>query len=139
MTWLELKEQIRDLGFEEDSTMNDYNSIVINASNRAVNFILKTIVEKYQGYFQLKLSTDTKTWKVPSISKITSSTDDAAQINLPDKVIDLVPLLAAHYVWLDDDIQKSTQYWNEYDDLKNQLIEDMQRPVKCVFGEGLWW
>jgi len=139
MTWLELKEQIRDLGFEEDSTMNDYNSIVINASNRAVNFILKTIVEKYQGYFQLKLSTDTKTWKVPSISKITSSTDDTAPINLPDKVIDLVPLLAAHYVWLDDDIQKSTQYWNEYDDLKNQLIEDMQRPVKCVFGEGLWW
>ena len=58
---------------------------------------------------------------------------------MPVKVLDLIPLLAAHYAWLDDDIQKATMYYNEYDDIKNLLVLDMERPQNITFYGGLGW
>lgn len=39
MTYEEIKKEIRDLGFEEDGTISEYNSIVANSVNRAVRFL----------------------------------------------------------------------------------------------------
>lgn len=145
MTWAELKQEIRDLGFEDDSTMEDYSTIVINASNRAIEGVIDSAVIPLEGYFKIKLSsynsdgTVNKEWKIPSVAKITSSTADTSVINLPDRVIKLVPLLASYFVWLDDDIQKATAYFNMYDSMKTDLVNALSRPVKCVIGDGLWW
>ena len=132
MTWLELKNNIRDLGFDDE-----YPETIITSANRAINIIHKTIVERYEEYFKDILSEEE--WELPEITPIKETTKDTFVIEIPDKLIDLVPLLAAHYAWLDDDIQKATQYWNEYDDLKNQLIEDMDKPRHYEFYGGLRW
>ena len=44
MTYGECKDKIRDLGFEENSTMAEYSSIVRNAVHRAVQFIYDDVV-----------------------------------------------------------------------------------------------
>ena len=132
MTWLELQENIRDLGFDDE-----YPEQIITASNRAINLVHKTVVERYVEYFRMRYEDDEWTTTLPT--QITEETDDEFKIQIPDKLIDLVPLLAAHYAWLDDDIQKATMYWNEYDDLLQRLIADMERPQNCTFYGGLRW
>lgn len=39
MNWGELKKQIRDLGFEEDESLEEYESIVATAANTSINTI----------------------------------------------------------------------------------------------------
>ena len=132
MTWEELQDNIRDLGFDDENP-----ETMITSANRAINFIKKIVVEANVEYFRMRY--EDPDWEPVNPTPITEETEDEFIIQIPDKLIDLVPLLAAHYAWLDDDIQKATMYWNEYDDLKNQLVADMQRPQKCTFFGGLRW
>lgn len=124
MTWLECKNAIRDLGFEEDSTMHDYQSIVINAVNRAINIIYYTVVIANYQWFVTVLQDEPDE---PNI--ITAQTNDSEVIALPNNVVQLVPLLASYYVWLDDDTVKATVYKNEYEDYKESLINTMLKPT----------
>ena len=54
ITWKEMRDNIRDLGFEEDATLNssDYRSITINAVNRAVDMIFWNIVQPFHTFFE---------------------------------------------------------------------------------------
>lgn len=133
MTWLECKNAIRDLGFEEDSTMHDYQSIVINAVNRAINIIYYTVVIANYQWFVTVLEDEPDE---PNI--ITSQTNDSEVIALPNNVVQLVPLLASYYVWLDDDTVKATVYKNEYEDYKDSLINTMLKPkLKWAKDKGV--
>ena len=60
----------------------------------------------------------------------------AGYISIPDELIPLYTLLAAHYAWLDDDLTKATIYWNEFDDLKNQFIANARIPKRAVIVGG---
>lgn len=133
MTYKELKDQIRDLGFEEDISMDEYKEIVVNACNRAVNIILKTVVSNIEGYFKF----ENEEWEFPKPISITVDTADDSIIDMPDKVIDLIPLLAAYYVWLDDDERKAVYYYNQYDDLKNQILAECQGGSKARIVGGV--
>lgn len=138
MTWKELKDHVYNLGFDEDAPALDSTEIehiLIVSANRAINLIHKTIVERYEQWFKAKL----ENWELEAPTPITKTTEDSFEIGLPDKVIDLVPLLMAHYVWLDDDIQKATMYYNEYEQFREQLELDMNRNTKLDFYGGLRW
>lgn len=154
MTWGELKQKIRDLGFEEDSTMTEYQAIVINAANRAINMIINELIAPNKEYFGnlyavYKTTTDevtgevTKTkikWKQPEVDPITTETPDTEEIDLPDRVLYIVPILASHYVWLDDDQTKAMIYWNEFDDFRTRLLnEAREKNFDCDMIGGLWF
>lgn len=145
MNYGELKQQIRDLGFEEDLAITEYNTIVINACNRAIGLINKTVVARAEQYFvndwRLKHENDEgyTPWTLPELEPITKDTPEDFEIDLPDKVIDLVSLLASYYVWLDDDIIKASFYWNQYDDMKNQILDDCLRARTCTIGSERKW
>lgn len=132
MTWLDLKENIRALGFDDE--MPDE---LITSANRAINVIFKTIVESHVDYFRMIY--DDEEWEPVLPKEITEETAEETVIDMPEKIIDLIPLLAAHYAWLDDDIQKATMYYNEYDDIRNLLVADMERPREYSFYGGLGW
>lgn len=134
MTWVELKNEIKDLGFETDEIFKEYETIIIHATNRAIHTIMNTIVSRFDDYFQDYF--DVETGELTDITEIDTDTLDTFEIAVPNKLIKLVALLSAHYVWLDDDIMKSTLYWNEYDDLKNQLMFDIAKPRKTVISGG---
>ena len=133
MTWGELKKQIRDLGFEDDSAMEEYSSIVRNAVNHAINVINITVVMPLSAYFKAQ----DPDWVFPEITDITEDTEDDFKIQLPSIVCPLVKLLASHYVWLDDNLTDATYFYNEYDDLMNQIKQSCYATTKVTIGKGL--
>ena len=144
MTWEELKENIIDLGFEEDSIADpdEYLRIIVNATNRALDVIRYTVVIHIEDYYRInklwgEKDEDTGEWVFPTHEHVTSDTEDTYEIVLPDNLLVLLPLLTSHYVWLDDDITKATMYWNEYDQLKDLLIAACKQPKRAVI-EGGW-
>ena len=142
-TWEELKGQIVDLGFEEDETVRDeYERVLRNSVNRALDIVRNIVVPQIDGYYKMTgewgyLDTNTNKWVLPRPKHITEQTEDTAKINLPDNLMPLIPLLASHYLWLDDDITKAVTYWNEYDQLKDQIIAVCRMPKNAVI-EGGW-
>lgn len=155
MNWGELKQEIRDLGFEEDSTMTEYKTIVKNASNRAIDMVYHELVIPNKEYFGSLYATKkkvvdettgetvTKTikWTPPTeVEDITDDTTDDFEIDLPERVLYIVPILASYYIWLDDDQVKATMYWNQYDAMKQELsAEAKSRNYNCEFYGGLWF
>lgn len=132
MTIKELKSNIKTLGFEEDSTMDLYSEIVLNAINRSIDWVYRTVVEPYKNYFEDVVEAD-----VYEPSLITSDTNEMKEIDLPEMVCGIVPLMSAYFIWLDDDERKATMYWNNADDLKTQLLSAIIKPRKCKFVGGL--
>lgn len=191
MTFGELKNQIRDLGFEEDATMDETRELVINACNRAIDLINTTIrpivknvtvtvpegledqtyqtanmtdyaedfvdfygkprFEKDGAYIALsdmemlaptvfQYKTEYAPLYVPYKAlptPITTDTDDDFEIELDKIVQPLIALLASYYIWLDDDERKATMYYNQYDDMKNQILGNMAFPKTVKFSGGI--
>ena len=50
------------------------------------------------------------------------NTPDTEEIDLDYSVTPLISLLACYFIWLDDDEDKATGYYNLYDDVKNQIL-----------------
>lgn len=154
MNWGELKEQIRDLGFEEDSTMQEYSTIVMNASNRAIDMVVQELILPNKEYFGALYATKKKVtdpltgevtyervkWEQPELDPITNETENSFDIDVPERVEYILPILASYYVWLDDDQVKAVMYWNQYDDFRNRLYDEARsRNYNCEFYGGLWF
>lgn len=139
MTYGEVKEKIRDYGFEEDSTMQEYQTIVKNAVNAAQMFLFDDIVVYLSGYYKRTLSTEESEWKPVRPAYITDSTEDSFVISLPDNIIELLPLLASYFVWLDDDNVKATLYWNVFDEKRQSIISSCLKDAKATITGGLGW
>lgn len=54
---------------------------------------------------------------------------------IPIKVHHLIPLLAAYYLWLDDDVAKATQYQNLYEEKLVSVIQKENAPRMRVNTE----
>lgn len=146
MTWEELKNNIVDLGFEEDevTSADEYLRIIVNATNRALDVIRYTVFAQIEDYYRLTKSWGeedplTDEWVFPAHEHVSADTDDSYDIVLPDNILMLLPLLASHFVWLDDDITKATMYWNEYDQLKDLLVATCKLPKKARIEDGIRW
>lgn len=142
-TWADLRSEIVDLGFEEDSITTEYARLIRNSTNRALDLIYHTVVPQIEDYYKLTESWGYEDsdgeWTLPKPRHITENTADEDVIGLAKNLQPLIPLLASHYVWLDDDIQKATMYWNEYDQLKDIIIQTCNRPRKAVIEGGIRW
>lgn len=139
MTYGEVKEKIRDYGFEEDSTMQEYQTIVKNAVNAAQQLLYDDVVLSLKDYYRRKKGIPDITWEPERPEYITNSTDDNFRINLPDNVLELVPLLASYFIWLDDDNVKSTYYWNTFDENRQRVVASCLQDAKAKITGGLGW
>ena len=139
MTYGEAKEIIRDYGFEDNSAMSEYQTIIKNSLNTAIQNIYDDMVIQLKGYYKKTLSTDEKEWEPVRPELINDLTEDDFVIELPDNLLVLVPLLAAHFVWLDDDIQKSINYYNDYEDMRQKILNSCFSDVKATVTGGIGW
>lgn len=140
MTWAELKAELVDLGFEEDDITTEYGRLMRNSVNRALDLVYYAVVPQIESYYRITESwgyDDDGEWKLPKPKHVTTDTLDTDRINIASNLQPLVPLLAAHYIWLDDDITKATMYWNEYDQLKDQIIAVCRMPRKAQIIGGV--
>ena len=145
MTWAELKAELVDLGFEEDeiTSETEYGRLIRNSVNRALDLIYYTVERRIIDYYKVEQSfgyeDDDGSWIISKPKHVASDTSDEQRINVADNVRPLVSLLAAHWVWLDDDITKATMYWNEYDQLKSEILAECTRPRKATIEGGIRW
>lgn len=136
ITYKELKDRLTDFGFEEDDVVeSDYKRIYVDSFNQAGGIIYFSVILAVPDYIREVYDLD-KQDDLPRITKVTETTADTDTIDIPDDLVPLYTLLAAHYAWLDDDLTKATIYWNEFDDLKNQLIMYASKPrmAKIIGG-----
>lgn len=139
MTYQELIDELRDLGFEEDSTMTEYNEITAHAINRAANLAFDTIVVPLEGYYKRELSTEEEEWKLVRPETLTAESDPDTVIGIPDNMLKPMALLTAHYLWLDDDMEKAIIYYNEWETFANNILNACQSSAKAkiiTFGWG---
>lgn len=80
------------------------------------------------------LSSDLTVYYNERIIPITSDTSDDYKIQVAYPCEPLVALLSAHYVWLDDDERKAVMYWNEYDQLKQEIMDKVYKIKARVIG-----
>ena len=66
---------------------------------------------------------------------ITSATPDSFVPEIPDRVHHLIPLLAAYYLWLDDEERKATQYYNMYETELALILQKQNAPRMRVVTE----
>ena len=133
MTYGEAKEIIRDYGFEDNSAMAEYNTNVKNALNAAIQNIYDDMVTQLKGYYKKTLYEPTRP------EYIVDSTPDDFVIELPDNLLVLVPLLAAHFVWLDDDLQKAINYYNNYEDMRQKILNACLGDTRATITGGIRW
>ena len=221
MIYQELINNIRDLGFSDDSEMEDFGELVPNDINRAIteiNLEVAPIIERYEfelvgdkvdksgkvtqkgdsGYVYITmpdidgnfldfadtpvLFSETHLGKDDKGAEITVETpyykrfNDyeieagdtividvdslrlgnnqtynfrvfykvahepydgsqlAEELPLPLKVHHLVPLLASYYIWLEDEPTKAAQYYNLYEQKKNELTIEAKPRMRVLSG-----
>lgn len=132
-TYGDIKKEIVDLGFEIDSEVeSEYSRVMLHAINRSLNVIFSTVILPYSKYFDTNYDFDVD----EGITLFNEESEDTDETNIPAILEPLLPLLSAHWLWLDDDLTKATIYWNEFDDLKNQILGTITKPYKIKIVGG---
>ena len=133
VTYKEIKEALVDLGFEiDDEVESEYHRVRINAINRSLNVLWSTVVLPNIDYFEETDDID----EDEGLTYFGDAPDEDEEVNLPRILLPLLQLQAGHWLWLDDDLTKATIYWNEYDDLKNQILMTIRTPRKAKIIGG---
>lgn len=65
---------------------------------------------------------------------ITVSTADTTEIPVDDDVRPLIALLAAYYVWLDDDERKAVMYYNQWQEMKTLIDTKRNNEMRSIKG-----
>lgn len=133
ITYKEIKDALVDLGFEIDEEVeSEYKRVRLNAINRSINVLWSTVCLPYISYFEETDDLD----EDDGLTYFDEESEDDDVTNLPHMLLPLLQLQAGHWLWLDDDLTKATIYWNEYDDLKNQILATIQKPRKAKIIGG---
>lgn len=137
ITYKEIKEALVDLGFEiDDEVESEYHRVRLNAINRSINVLWSTVILPNISYFEESDDIDEDEGLTYFVDTADSPVQDTDEVNLPRILLPLLQLQSAHWLWLDDDLTKATIYWNEYDDLKNQILMTIRTPrnAKIIGG-----
>lgn len=138
MTWGELVDNIRDLGFEEDSTMQDasYRSITINAVNRAIDTIFWNVVEPYKTYFREES-------KKPTVRVVdeTAETDkkpdgEKTVVDIPVITGTAMGISIGDYDTKNIDITSSSSASVEVDSSSYEVTVSLKDANNCVWSDG---
>lgn len=137
ITYLEIKEALVDLGFEiDDEVESEYHRVRLNAINRSLNVLWSTVILPNIDYFEDSDDMDEDDGIKYFEDSLNNPVSDSDETNLPRILLPLLQLMSAHWLWLDDDLTKATIYWNEYDDLKNQMLATIRTPRKAKIIGG---
>lgn len=67
-----------------------------------------------------------------SYTPVTLDTQDSFELELDEEVCVLIPLLAAYFVWLDDDRSRAQEYYNQYEMRRDRLSLRSKGPVANI-------
>ena len=98
----------------------------VPCSNRAIigNYMLQLTTDREYLVFYKRLYTP-----------ITEQTPDSFEFELDADLHVLIPLLAAFYVWQDDEERKADKLYNDYEMKRNDIVARGMRTIAYVRGE----
>ena len=140
--------EISQDGDDEEYNYYDFTSLTNDFLEFAKHPVRIDDGEKYQSFGDYEIEDDetivipgdvSGTFKIfyraEHTPYVAGGSMDSVDLPLKRKVHYLVPLLAAYYVWLDDDATKAAQYKNEYDQEYVDYLQKQSRP-RARFAEG---
>ena len=195
MKYEQLKRELINLGFADESELEEFGTIVTDAINRAIteiNLTVAPIIGTYEIeqdgteedilYYNMpsltkrngvvnflefadtpvKIGTDVyrkfsnyeiensdtlvidgriagifKVFYKKAHTPITEDTPDDTELELPLRAHVLVPLLAAYYVWLEDEKTKAVDYYNQYEKLSQHVLSESLKPRMTILSGGI--
>lgn len=145
--------EIEQDGTEEDILYYDMPSLT--KRNGVVNFLefadtpVKIGTDVYRKFSDYEIENDDTlvidgriigTFKVfykKAHTPITEETPDDTELELPLKAHILVPLLAAYYVWIEDEKTKAVDYYNQYEKLSQHILSESRKPRMTILSGGI--
>lgn len=145
--------EIEQDGTEEDILYYDMPSLT--KRNGVVNFLefadtpVKIGTDVYRKFSDYEIENDDTlvidgriigTFKVfykKAHTPITQETPDDTELELPLKAHILVPLLAAYYVWIEDEKTKAVDYYNQYEKLSQHILSESRKPRMTILSGGI--
>jgi hypothetical protein len=73
-------------------------------------------------------------WYKRLYTPVTVDTPDTFEFELDADLHVLIPLLAAFYVWQDDEERKADKYYNDYEMKRNDIVARENKVVAYVRG-----
>lgn len=70
--------------------------------------------------------------KIPAT--VAASTPDETPLDVDIRIEGALPLLVSYYVWLDDDERKAARYKNDFDERKDEILQETERPRAKIRG-----
>lgn len=195
MKYEQLKRELINLGFADESELEEFGTIVTDAINRAITEINLTVAPIIGTYEIEQDGTDEDImyYNMPSLTQnngvvdflefadtpvkigtgvyrkfsdyeiesgntlvidgrlvgtfkvfykkahtpITEETPNDTELELPLKAHVLVPLLAAYYVWLEDEKSKAVDYYNQYEKLSQHILSESHKPRMTILSGGI--
>ena len=125
-----------------DGKFDKFDSMQIIYDGRAFPFSDFTLEQGHVIVLNYALAGSFTIFYAKGIDSINVSTPDNFDIQIDYEVEHLVPLLASYHAWLDDDIQKATMYYNEYEQELNRILQsraERQNKVKARIVGGIRW
>lgn len=195
MKYEQVKRELINFGFADESELEEFGTIVTDAINRAITEINLTVAPII-GTYEIEqdgTEEDILYYDMPSLTKrngvvnflefadtpvkigtdvyrkfsnyeiengdtlvldgriagtfrvfykkahttITQETADDTELELPLKAHILVPLLAAYYVWMEDEKTKAVDYYNQYEKLSQHVLSESLKPRMTILNGGI--
>lgn len=117
-----------------NSMFDAIERIVIDNGSTTRTFLRYDMEEDHVLVIDSAISEDFIVFYKERILPITEDTLDEYNVQVVYPCEPLVALLAAHYVWLDDDERKAVMYWNEFDQLRQEIEAKYFKPKARIIG-----
>lgn len=123
---IDLKSKIANFLAPYEAPKNEKGGSIPGAE---INSGILTLPDSFSGYLRLSYL---RTPKIPTHE------DGDREIDMPEETRELLPLLVASYLWLDDDPEKAEYYRALYADGINTLRRNVFRRLDNVYKTNGW-
>ena len=125
-----------------DGVFDNFDKMQVIVDGKVYPFGDYIIEQGYIVVLSYALAGDFTIFFEKGITLIDSNTQDDFDIEIDPEAEHLVPLLASYHAWLDDDMQKAVLYYNEYEQERNNLMQQINerknQPKARIVGGWKW-
>lgn len=123
---IDLKTRIADFLAPYEAPKTENGDLIAGAE---ISSGILTLPDSFSGYLRLSYL---RTPRIPTHE------DRSSEIDMPEETRELLPLLVASYLWLDDDPEKAEYYRALYADGINTLRRNVFRRLDNVYKTNGW-
>lgn len=122
----------KEIAKEQGETFVGFSSVFELGEDGYVPSMSHSIIKGHM--LQIKTDKSYMVWYKRLYTPVTVDTPDTFEFELDADLHVLIPLLAAFYVWQDDEERKADKYYNDYEMKRNDIVARENKVVAYVRG-----